>query len=179
MVLGRGFIRGCAALLALSVCSGEPLTGATAAQASTPILSWQNVKRLQVLCLVATDRMGERETLERRLCDQVRSLAAAGAPVPVDGLVLGDPKLIDPANVTLLVHGNVQQVGGARLLTMSVRSYRTGGAHNDTIFGAPPRAIALGDGPEANAALAEALRATLSETVPWLATPAGPRPITR
>ena len=175
MSVGRAFFRGCAALLALSACSGEPVTGETAAIASTPLLAWQQVKRLQILCHVASDRTGEREPLEQKLCDTVRTFAAAGAPVPVDIITPGDPKLLDPSSATLLVQGSVQQHGDARLLAFSVRSYRNGGTDSDIIFGAPPRAVALRD----DAALNQALRATLSDTVPWLARPAGPKPINR
>jgi hypothetical protein len=177
MSVGRGFIRGFAALLALSACAGEPVTGESTAVAATPPLSWQGVKRLQILCLVATNRPADRQSLERKLCEQVRMLSAEGAPVPVETLGFGDPKLINPDNATLLVHAHVQQVGGEQLLVLSIRNYRTGGGESDTIFGAPPRAVPLRDGPAADAALKEALRATLSETVPWLARPAGPRPI--
>jgi hypothetical protein len=177
MSVERGFIRGFAALLALSACSGEPVTGESPAVAATPPLSWQGVKRLQILCLVATDRPGDREALQRKLCEHVRTISAQGAPIPVETLEFGDPKLIDPANTTLLVHAHLQQVGGEQLLVLNVRNYRTGGGETDTIFGAPPRAVPMRDGPGADAALHEALRATLSETVPWLARPAGPRPI--
>jgi hypothetical protein len=177
MSVERGLIRGFAALLALSACSGEPVTGESPAVAATPPLSWQGVKRLQILCLVATNRPSDRESLQRKLCEHVRIISAQGAPVPVETLELGDPKLIDPANATLLVHAHVQQMGGEQLLVLSIRNYRTGGGETDTIFGAPPRAVPLRDGQGADAALQEALRATLSETVPWLARPAGPRPI--
>jgi hypothetical protein len=70
-------------------------------------------------------------------------------------------------------------VGAERLLALSIRSYRVGGSHNDTIFGAPPRAIAFRNGSEANPSLDEALRETLSLSVPWLARPIDPKPIYR
>ena len=151
------------------------MTGETAAIASTPPLAWQQVKRLQVLCHVASDRTGEREPLEQKLCQTVRGLADAGAPIPVEIIASGDPKVLDPATATLLVQGQVQQLGETRLLAISVRSYRNGGTDSDILFGAPPRAVALRD----DAALNEALSATLSDTVPWLARPAGPKPINR
>ena len=109
----------------------------------------------------------------------MRALASAGAPIPVETIAPGDPKLLDPTSATLLVQGHVQQLGGSPVLAISVRSYRNGGTDSDIIFGAPPRAMALGDGPGPDAALNEALRATLSDTVPWLARPAGPKPINR
>jgi hypothetical protein len=133
------------------------------AQAATPPLSWQDVSRLHLLCLVASDRLGERERIEKDLCEQVRTIAAAGAPIPVEPAAFGDPVILDPAGATLLVHAAIQQVADDRLIVFSVRIYRAGGAANDILFGAPPRAAPLGD----RSALAASLRSALSETLPW------------
>lgn len=162
---GRSFLRGIAALLALSAC-GVPSVSAPAA-ASTPPLSWQQLSKLHILCLVGTDRFGEREAIEPVLCDRIRALAAEKAPMPVEPIAFGDPALIDPANATLLVHAAVQQHGDQRLLVFSMRPYRAGGAETDVIFGGAPRAVTLSDTGASSPALDAALRAALSDTLPW------------
>jgi hypothetical protein len=132
-----------------------------------PPLAWQNARKLQILCVVSTDRLGEREPLEAQLCARTRALAAQDAPVTVQPLAFGDPALIDPANITLLVHASVQQAGAERLLVFTVRAYRAGGVETDILFGAAPRAITLSDAEAFAPALDAALGAALSETLPW------------
>jgi hypothetical protein len=160
---------GCAALLALSASAGVPVTGGPAAFAATPPLAWQQVQTLYIQCLVATDRIGERETLQDDLCRRIERAAAKSAPVPVQAIGFGEPAVIDPANATLLVHAAVQQVGRSRLLLFSIRPYRAGGVENDIFFGAQPRAVSLSDGADFSAALDAAIAAAVSETLPWQA----------
>jgi hypothetical protein len=167
MCVGRGFYRCCAALLALSACSGEPVIVETAAIAASPPLAWQQVKTLGVQCLVTTNVLGEREQVEGDLCRRVLALAAAGAPIPVAAMGFGDPAIIDPANTILLVHASIQQLGAERVLVFSIRPYRAGGVETDTLFAAPPRAVPLSNAASSSAALDAALAAALSETLPW------------
>lgn len=161
------------AACALAACGGNSSVSHGVAEAATPALAWQNVTRLNLLCLVSTDRAGERERIERSLCERVRSLSSRNAPIPVSGIALGDPAILDAAGVTLLVHAAVQDAGGDRLLVFSLRSYRPGGTDHDILFGAAPRAVSLSDAKALDAALQEAL----AETLPWLTRSDGLRPI--
>jgi hypothetical protein len=101
------------------------------------------------------------------MCDIVRKLAAEGAPVPVSRVALGDPAVLEPGMVTLLVHASVQNDGEARLVALDVRPFRTGGDHVAVLFGAAPRAVRIaGSGPGGDK-LEAALAAALAETLPW------------
>jgi hypothetical protein len=153
--------------LALSACSGEPVTGESPAVATTPPLAWQQVKTLGVQCVVTTDRIGERERIEGDLCRRVIALAAKGAPVPVVPVAFGDPAIINPANITLIVNAAAQQLGRERILVFNIHTYRAGGVETDTIFGAPPRAVPLSEAAGSSAALDAALQTALAETLPW------------
>jgi len=140
-------------------------------EASTPALIWQNVTRVNVLCLVQTDSGVERGALHDRICNSVRDSAAAGSPAPVAIIAPGDPAVLSPDSVTLLVQASVR----SGLLAFSIRPYRS--SSEPMLFTAAPRALSLA-GPEGQASKLEvALGAALSETLPWLSRPAGARPI--
>jgi hypothetical protein len=164
-------------LFALASGVAAPIGLAAPVQASTPPTAWQQLKALHVLCLIASNKAGERQTLEEALCGRVQALAAPGAPVPVTKLPFGDPAAIDPARATLLVHGRVQQMGKNRLLIVNIRPYRTGGTGREMLFSAPPVAVPLGASAPSDAALDEALAPVLADLLPWRAQAAGPRPI--
>jgi len=170
MRFSGSFMRVSAALAALTAFSGAPLT-ATPAEASTPALIWRDVARVNVLCLVQTERGVDVGALHNRICNSVRDAAAAGSPAPVGIIALGDPAVLSPDSVTLLVQASVQ----SGLLAFSIRPYRNSDA--PMLFTAAPRAVPLA-GPEGRASKLEAaLGAALSETLPWLSRPAGARPI--
>lgn len=159
-----------AAFAALAACGSAPVA-TTAAGASTPAMIWSDVARVNVLCLVQTDSGVERGALHDRICNSVRDSAAAGAPAPVGIIAPGDPAVLSPDSVTLLVQASAQR----GLLAFSVRPYRNSG--EPMLFTAAPRAVPLA-GPAAQSKEFEAaLGATLSETLPWLSRPAGARPI--
>lgn len=174
MPITRSFARVGAALVVLAVCGGEPAATAPA-EASTPALIWRDVARINVLCLVQSESGVDTGPLQRRLCDSVREAAADGSPVPVLTIAAGDPALLSPDSVTLLVHASVQADPRGRQLVFLVRPFRN--SNEPQLFTAPPRAVPLagpaGPAPELEAALA----AALSETLPWLSRSAGARPI--
>lgn len=154
--------------VALRALGAAAALASGAAEAATPPALWQGIARLHIRCLAST-ASGIDDQLQRRLCAEVRELASAGAPVPVTAIGPGDPALLAPDSVTLLVHASVE--GG--LIAFSIRPFRN--SDSPVLFGAAPRAVPLGD----ESALDAALGAALSETLPWRAAPAGPRPITR
>lgn len=143
----------------------------TPVEASTPALIWQDVARVNVLCLVQTDSGVESGALHNRICNSVRDAANVGSPTPVGIIALGDPAVLSPDSVTLLVQASAQR----GLLAFSIRPYRNSG--EPMLFTAAPRAVPLA-GPAGPAKEFEAaLGAALSETLPWLSRPAGARPI--
>lgn len=149
--------------------SGTPVTNPV--EASTPALIWQNLARVNVLCLVQTEAGVESGALHDRICNSVRDSAAVGSPAPVGIIATGDPAVLSPDSVTLLVQASARR----GLLAFSIRPYRNSG--EPMLFTAAPRAVPLA-GPSGRAPeLEAALGAALSETLPWLSRPAGARPI--
>jgi hypothetical protein len=157
-----------AALVALIVCGGASVTTAAA---STPAQIWRGVARVNVLCMVQTDAGVERGALHDRLCNGVRDAAAAGSPAPVAIIAPGDPAVLSPDSVTLLVQASAR----SGLLAFSIRPYRNSG--EPMLFTAAPRAVALAGSAARSKEFEAALGAALSETLPWLSRPAGARPI--
>ncbi|HYW15265.1 MAG TPA: hypothetical protein VE891_03810 [Allosphingosinicella sp.] len=160
-------MRASAALAALTAFSGAAVT--IPAQASTPAPIWQNVVRVNVLCLVQTESGVDTGALHNRICNSVRDRAAAGSPAPVGIVAMGDPAVLSPGSLTLLVQASAQR----GLLAFSIRPYRNSG--EAMLFTAAPRAVPLA-GAQAKEFEA-ALGAALSETLPWLSRPAGARPL--
>ncbi len=143
----------------------------TTAEASTPALIWSDVARVNVLCLVQTDSGVEHGALHNRICNKVRDSASAGSPAPVGIIAAGDPAVLSPDSVTLLVQASVH----SGLLAFSIRPYRNSNA--PMLFTAPPRAVSMAGSSGRSSELEAALGAALSETLPWLNRPAGARPI--
>jgi hypothetical protein len=165
----RFFALGTAASLFAACTMSAP------APASTPPLIWQNVSRIGIVCLVQSDT-GIQTELQSDLCQRVRALVSEGAPAPVEILAQGDPALLAPGTVTLLIHGSVQTSDGQRLIAFTIRPFRVSSEQNSVLFAAAPRAAPLP--PSATmAALDPLLAAALSETVPWLERPGSARPI--
>jgi hypothetical protein len=165
-------IRRACAPIALLCAAGVVSSGAAAA---TPSLFWQDVARVQILCLVTTEAGVDSGPLRERLCGRVATLAGEAATVPVAALAPGDPKLLAPDAVTILVQFNAERTAAGPLLALSLRPFRASADAGNLIFSAAPRAVPLADAP----ALDAAIGAALSETLPWRARPAGPRPINR
>ncbi|HYJ31470.1 MAG TPA: hypothetical protein VEW25_14155 [Allosphingosinicella sp.] len=170
------------AALALCACRGDaamndgaPGTAAPGPDAavepgSSQPLIWQGARRLNLLCVVSGNVDGE--ALRAQICERLQALAANGAPIPVAIVAPGDPAVLEPQDVTLLVHGAVEGDGAERMLAFSIRPYRAAGVETDVLFGAAPRALRLSQSGTAPAALDVALAAALAETLPWLARPA-------
>ena len=169
MRFSGSFGRVSAALVALAACSVAPIS--TPLRASTPALIWKDVARVNVLCLVQTEAGVATGSLHNRICNGVRDAAASGSPAPVGIIAPGDPAVLSPGSVTLIVQASAR--GG--LLAFSIRPYRSSG--EAMLFTAAPRAVPLvgvaGLAKEFEAALA----AALSETLPWLSRPAVARSI--
>lgn len=126
-----------------------------------PAQSAQGIARAAVLCLVADDTV-DRLRLQRRLCAQVRDLAAERASVPVDAIGFGDPILTRADVLGVLVHVAIDRRGVEPLAVVSIRPYRAGGA--SALFGATPVVMPLG----ADGAIPEpALAAALDQVLPW------------
>lgn len=146
---------------------GAALLNVGPAQAATPQLTWQQAGSVRILCLVGPKTRADADKLQEEICDTVRELAAKGAPVPVSRLGFGDPAVLEPGTVTLLVHASVQNDGDQRLVALDVRPFRPGGDRNAILFGAAPRAVRIpGSGPGGET-LQAALAAALAETLPW------------
>jgi len=138
--------------------------------ASTPSLAFDGARLLGVHCLLAPDRLPDRRALQTSICERVRTLAADKAPMPVVVLPAGDPRLIAPDTLVLLVHAAVQ--GDDRpepLLILTVRSFRATAAPSE-LFGATPRAVAMTRDDKAPG-IDVALTAALAETLPWRSPP--------
>ena len=153
------------------------IAGAHSADASTPALIWRDVSAIGVQCVVQSDARGYDAALSAALCGRVRALAARSAPAPVKVIALGDPALLASGTVALLVHASVQSSGGGSLLAFSIRPFRASGEGSELLFGAAPRAVALGSSDSLTPAVDAALAEALGQTLPWQHRPDGPRPI--
>jgi len=156
-------------IMALACAAPLLATAGAPATAATPVLAWEGARRLGVHCRVDPDHLTGRRPLQAKLCERVRTLAAAKAPLPVAILPPGDPGLIAPDTMVLLFHAAVQGDDARPLLVFTTRAYRPTAAPSE-LFGAMPRAVALppgGTGPDLDAAL----DAALAETLPWRARP--------
>jgi hypothetical protein len=157
----ESFARARAALVLLAACALAPAT----ADAATPSLLWTDARQVAVRCLVQSNSTSDAAAVETSLCARVRDLASRASPYPVMRAEAGDPALVSPGTVTLLVHASVERAGGGRLVAFTLRPYRAteGG---DIPFGTAPRAIQLRSAsltPAVDTALGEAL----AEILPW------------
>ncbi len=158
-------------LAALAMVS---LTGT--AFSTTPTLMWTGAKRVNILCNVAGGPGIDQAAMSKQLCGAVQRLAVKRAPIPVRTILIGDPAVLASDAVTLIVHASVTSHHQDRLLAFSVRPYRTSSEQTAVLFGAAPRAAPLSPS-GASPALAAALAAALSETLPWLAKSQAPQRI--
>lgn len=161
-------------LCVLAAACASPATSAAPAaaqvQASPPPASVRDIGRVHILCLVAG---GSDARLQSDLCARLQRLVSAGAPVPVTVVQLGDPAVLDPAALNLLLHASLERIGGAPVLALSLRSFRNAGPDSVTLFGPAPRAVPAGDATQIERALA----AALTHVLPWRVAPQGARPI--
>lgn len=135
---------------------------AEAQRAPLPALSAQGIARTHVLCLLV-DPAGPKPRMEQALCAQVRRIAAVGAPVPVDVIGFGDPALIEPDALGVLVHVAIDRSGPRPLAVISIRPHRAK-LNASVVFGATPAAVPIG----ADGAIPDAVIATaLNQVLPW------------
>lgn len=145
------------------------MTAAPAA-AATPVLAWQQAQSVRVLCLVQPETDPGAEALQAEICRSVVRLASIHAPLPVSEVGFGDPAVIAPGTVTLLVHASIAPDGDHRLLAFAIRPFRTGGVDTAQLFTAAPRALRLPATGPGGAALERSLAAALADILPWLRT---------
>lgn len=154
------------------------VSGAVPAASAQPLpsLLWRDVREVSVLCLVAPDpaaapskALRGRREVQAMLCGRVMDLAAAGAPYLVTEMGFGEPSLMEPDRVTLLVHGTLEGEGADRRLLFTIRPYRATGPDTDVFFGSAPRSVPLGPPGQPGVALDSALASALSVLLPWRA----------
>lgn len=150
--------------------AGQP-DSALAGVASPPPVSVQDVRRISLLCLVASDGTPATVRLQSDLCTRLQRLAAVGAPVPVVIAQLGDPDVLDPAGLAILLHASVDRIDGRAVLALSLRSVRNAGPDSVTLFGPAPRAVPADDEQQID----RALEAALNNVLPWRSAPQGAR----
>lgn len=153
-----------------AACTFAALTAMTPAAATTPDPTFHGAEAL--LILAHSVPAGPDAALDAgRLCEQVRRIAAESAPIPVKCAGYGDVARAGPGIVSLLVHAAVSDTPGAdaQLLVFSIRAERSRplGA-SGTFFGAAPRVAPLARASEQGSQFERALRASLSEILPWL-----------
>ena len=155
------------------------LSVAAPASAETPTLLWQGASKLRVQCLVETERGSGVSAFQTALCERIAEQAARGAPVPVSTIGFGDPEILAPGTVALLVHASVQPAGKekARLLAFSIRPMRASIAESVVLFGSAPRAVALPASGQLGADFDAAITASLATILPWQQRPQSPRPL--
>lgn len=153
--------RGCAAFFLLAACALAPATAA----ATTPSLLWAEARQVAVLCLVQSIGTSDAAAVETSLCARARDLASRAAPYPVKRVPVGDPTLIDPDTVTLLVHASIERAPGGRMIVFTLRPSRPSEG-GDVRFGTAPRAVQLGSG-SLTPAVDSALAGALAEILPW------------
>lgn len=154
--------------------NSRPSDGARETSPALPIanapLFWADVRQVQVLCLVNTSRGVDAGALHQGVCEHARSTIAHVAPVPVSIVRLGDPAVLKPDTVTMLVHVAITGNGADRLAALTVRPFRNAPNNGDQLFGAAPRAVRAGESDRtAIAAIAPALNAAIADALPWKA----------
>lgn len=149
--------------------AAQPAAPAPAPSSSTaevsPPLAWQGAQRLQLQCVVTSDRPAEDGGLGSRLCNRTREILAQSGRGASTIIPIGDPSILAADAVTLLVHGSVQQLADRRLLSFTMRPHRVSSEQTTILFGTAPAIVDLGD-PRAAAATDRALRTALAATMP-------------
>jgi hypothetical protein len=139
------------------------LATASSAPAESPSALWRGVARVGIVCLVNTDHGVDTGPLHDRLCARARVMTAAGAPVPVAAVNIGDPAIFAANHLTLLVHASTGGTPGGKMMAISIRPYRNV-ENPGLLFGAEPRVVATG---ASDAALDAALAVPLTQLLPW------------
>jgi hypothetical protein len=153
-------------VLALAAGAGASAMTVPAA-AETPPLIFQNLAGVRVLCQLEPHELPDRHRLQDELCDRVTALAAEDAPLPVSRIGVGDPAVLAPDTLTLLVHASVQEDRDGRLLVLDIRPFRAAREQSAVLFGAAPRALRIPASGGLGPAIDAALRDALADTLPW------------
>ena len=151
-----------------ALLSVQPAIAATLPVNISPDPSWRGVKRM----LVVTDVVNRTGTVlpqitPESLCARVRQIASTGAPIAVDCVPLGDPRLRAGGSAVLVVQASISDdVPGQRLLLIAIRRADESGLEPGPIYlGSAPRAVPVSaDDTQLNGAI----RASLGELLPWL-----------
>lgn len=104
-----------------------------------------DLDRVQMLCVLAADGRSDRLSLQTSLCEAAVTAARAKVRLPVVVIGVGDPKLLDPTALSILVQASLTNVAGQSVLTATARGYRTGSVEAE-LFGPAPVAIPLDQG---------------------------------
>ncbi|WP_324071002.1 hypothetical protein [Sphingopyxis sp.] len=139
------------------------------AQTNAPLF-WSDARQLRILCLVNTPRGVDAGELHDGVCERARAVVARVAPMPVSIVGLGDPEILKPDTITMLVHVAITGNGADRLAALTVRPFRNAPDGGGQLFGAAPRAVRAGTSDRAAlAAIAPELETALTDTLPWKA----------
>ncbi|RDE05313.1 hypothetical protein [Sphingomonas aracearum] len=101
---------------------------------------------------------------------EIVDLARVNAPVPVDGVEVGDPSLRDGATLVVIVQASVvsDPSGVGRLFAVTARPLFSGGREPaPQYFGAAPLVVRFAETPGGRADRARAINAVLDEVLPW------------
>ena len=139
----------------------------------TEPLAYRDLDKLQILCLVQTAGVLADADTSQSLCESVAKAAEADSPIPVETIAIGDPQVVQPRRLTVLVHAAIDDTGGERRLALTMRPYRPAAAGSDVLFGAMPRIVAWDD----EGARERTIAAALDEILPWRGTPGQVRPL--
>ena len=123
-----------------------------------------SLERVQVLCVLSADGRFDRLQLQSSLCDAAVKVARQDATMPVQMIGVGDPNLLDPTAISLLVHASITTVAGQPVLVIATRPYRARPEQTD-IFGPAPVAVPIGD--DFEAAAESAMRTLIPPLLPW------------
>ena len=129
-----------------------------------PPASVLSLERVQVLCVLSADGRFDRLQLQSSLCDAAVAVARQDAGLPVQMIGVGDPDLLDPAAMSLLIQASIASVADRPVLVISVRPFRSGPVQPE-IFGPAPVAVDIDDNFEA--AAESALRTLIPPLLPW------------
>ena len=144
------------------------LMAVSTSSATTPDLGWRGVERVAILTELVSNQ-ADTSLTSRSLCSQIATIAQRGAPVPVSCIQIDEPAIESAKTALLIVHASVTQPETFPQLLFTIRRNRSAGLEPSPIyFGAAPRAAPLDGSATGKAAVEEALRASLSEILPWL-----------
>ncbi len=163
--------------IAVSAALAMLLMSPATARPDTPPLLWNDAKTLGIQCLVQRGPLRNDSDLGTALCARAARLAARGSPVPVKLIPLGDPALLAPGTVAMLIHASIETVYGRGAIAFSIRPFRAAADQSAVLFAAAPRIVPSPGAALPGAELDSALAGALAELLPWQARPAGARPI--